>query len=120
MYILHHNTTNFCILVIFHTFFFLISLKVMKMNNILMNALKCRTLGTLYKQRWCACVKRKLCLTYAHACEALYCWKRLCTAGSAIALTRAVRMLVLPHAVTCSSGTTCSFLHTHKQIFWAP
>ena len=28
MYILHHNTTNFCILVIFHTFFTLISLRV--------------------------------------------------------------------------------------------
>ena len=28
MYILHHNATNFCILVIFNTFFTLISLKV--------------------------------------------------------------------------------------------
>ena len=33
MYILHHNTTNFCILVIFHTFFTLISLKVKSTLN---------------------------------------------------------------------------------------
>ena len=33
MYILHYNTTNFCILVIFHTFFSLISLKVRSTSN---------------------------------------------------------------------------------------
>ena len=33
MHILHHNTTNFCILVIFNTFFTLISLKVKSTSN---------------------------------------------------------------------------------------
>ena len=33
MYILHHSATNFCLLVIFHTFFTLISLKGKSTNN---------------------------------------------------------------------------------------
>ena len=33
MYILHHYTTNFCMLLIFHTFFTLISLKVKSTSN---------------------------------------------------------------------------------------
>ena len=33
MYVLHHNTTNFCILVIFHPFFTLVSLKVIQIES---------------------------------------------------------------------------------------
>ena len=39
VYILHHNTTNFCILANFHTFFTLLSLKVLKLNMKIKNIL---------------------------------------------------------------------------------
>ena len=60
-----------------------------------MNALKCRTFsanGDVTHAQNVNSASRKL----THMCVITS--KRLCTAGSAIALTRAVHMLLLPHA----------------------
>ena len=58
-----------------------------------MNALKCRTLG-VYNAHVRECWKAHMLLKLKLA---------LYTAGSAIALTGAVRVLLLPHAVTAGA-----------------